>query len=149
MGKQHFISILERTTHPTHGHLPYIGAHNVPYPSQRGTTHPSHGHTQLMGFLTPHRGTQRSISVLERNNTPISWAHPTHGLSHRPTHSVCVLEDVSRSCNHQHSLSAKEAFFIRPILSHKYSNLFLVKVIKTHSHLGRYSPPVQVSHRST
>jgi hypothetical protein len=76
-------------------------AHNIPSLSQRGTTHPSHGHTQLMGFLTPHRGTQRSISVSERNNTPISWAHPTHGLSLRSTHSVCVLEDVSRNCNHQ------------------------------------------------
>jgi hypothetical protein len=84
---------------------PHTGAHNIPSLSQRGTTHPSHGHTQLMGFLTPHRGTQRSISVSERNNTPISWAHPTHGLPHRPTHSVYVLEDVSRSCNHQQFLS--------------------------------------------
>jgi hypothetical protein len=105
-GTQRSISVSERTTHPSHGHLPYTGAHNVPSPSQRGTTHPSHGHTQLMGFLTPHRGTQRSISVSERNNTPISWAHPTHGLSHRPTHSVCVLEDVSRSCNHQHGINS-------------------------------------------
>jgi hypothetical protein len=79
---------------------PHIGAHNVPSPSQRGTTHPSHGHTQLMGFLTPHRGTQRSFSVSERNNTPISWAHPIHGLSLRLTHLVYVLEDVSRICNH-------------------------------------------------
>jgi hypothetical protein len=51
---------------------PHTGAHNVPSQSQRGTTHPSHGHTQLMGSLIG------------------------------PTHSVCVLEDVSRSCNHQH-----------------------------------------------
>jgi hypothetical protein len=50
-GTQCFISVLERTTHPTHGHLPYTGAHNVPSSSQRGTTHPSHGHTQLMGSL--------------------------------------------------------------------------------------------------
>jgi hypothetical protein len=81
---------------------PHTGAHNVPSLSQRGTTHPSHGHTQLMGFLTPHRGTQRSISVSERNNTPISWAHPTHGLPHRSRLTqYCVLEDVSCSCNHQ------------------------------------------------
>jgi hypothetical protein len=52
---------------------PHTGAHNVPSPSQRGTTHPSHGHTQLMGFLTPHRGTQRSISS-QRGTT-----HPSHG----------------------------------------------------------------------
>jgi hypothetical protein len=99
---------------------PHTGAHNIPSSSQRGTTHPTHGlphptqghtmfhlclreepHTQQMGFLTPHRGTQRSISISERNHTLISWAHPTHGLSLRSTHSVCVLEDVSRSCNHQ------------------------------------------------
>jgi hypothetical protein len=83
-GTHHFISVSERMTHPTHGHLPFTGTHNVPSLSQRGMTHPSHGNTQLMGFLTPHRGTQHSISVSERNNTPISWAlsHPTHGLSH-------------------------------------------------------------------
>jgi hypothetical protein len=51
-GTQRSISVSERTTHPSHGHLPYTGAHNVPSPSQRGTTHPSHGHTQLMGSLT-------------------------------------------------------------------------------------------------
>jgi hypothetical protein len=128
---------------------PHTGAHNVPSPSQRGTTHPSHGHTQLMGFLTPHRGTQRSFSVSERNNTPISWAHPTHGLSLRSTHSVCVLEDVSRSCNHQHSLSAREAFSTRPSLSRKYSNFVLAVIINTPSQLERYSSPGQVSHGST
>jgi hypothetical protein len=124
-----------------------------------------------------HRGTQRSISVSERNYTPISWAHPTHGLSLRPTHSVCVLEDVSRNCNHQHSLSAREAFSIRPSLtevlelrlgcshqhslstrevfstrpslSRKYSNFILEIIINTPSQLGRYSPPGQVSHGST
>jgi hypothetical protein len=61
-----------------------------------------------------YRGTQRSIFVSKRNNTPISWAQPTHGLSHRPTHSVCVLEDVSRSCNHQqsqHSLLPRKVTF--------------------------------------
>jgi hypothetical protein len=121
---------------------PHTGAHSVPSPSQRGTTHPSHGHTQLMGFLTPHRGTQRSFSVSERNNTPISWAHPTHGLSLRPTHSDCVLEDVSHSCNHQHSLSAREAFSTRPSFSWKYSNFVLasglVKMFAICSCVGRY-----------
>jgi hypothetical protein len=80
-----------------------------------------------------HRGTQRSISVSERNYTPISWAHPTHGLSLRPTHLVCVLEDVSHNCNHQHSLSAREAFSTRPSLSRKYSNFVLAVVINTPS----------------
>jgi hypothetical protein len=63
---------------------PHTVAHNVPSLSQRGTTHPSHGHTQLMGFLTPHRGTQRSFSVSERNNTPNSWA-----LSQGDSLSLC------------------------------------------------------------
>jgi hypothetical protein len=56
-------------------------------------------HNHLMGIFP--MGTQCSIFVLERNDTPILWAHPTHGLSHRMTHLVCVLKDVSRSCNHQ------------------------------------------------
>jgi hypothetical protein len=80
---------------------PLTGVHDIPSPSERGTTHPTHGHTQLMGFLTPHRGTQCSFSVSERNHTLNSWAHPTHGLSLRPTYSVCVLEDVSHNCNQQ------------------------------------------------
>jgi hypothetical protein len=121
---------------------------------------PSQGHTMFHLHLrendTPsswssslHRGTQGSISVSERNYTPISCAHPTHGLSLRPTHSVCVLEDVSHSCNNQHSLSAREAFSTRPSLLRKYSNFVLVVIINTPSQLGRYSPLGQVSHRCT
>jgi hypothetical protein len=113
-GTQRFISVSERTTYPTHG-LPHTGAHNIPSPSQGGTTHPAHG------LPHPTQGTQRSISASKRNHTPNSWAssphtgehnvpspsqrgttHPTHGISLRMTHSVCVLEDVSHSCNHQH-----------------------------------------------
>ena len=150
-GTHRFISVSERMTHPAHGHLPSTGAHNVPSPSHRGTTHPSHGlphpthvhivfhlclieelHTHLMGFLTPHRGTQCSISVSERKKTPISWAQPTHGLSHGPIHLVCVLEDVSRICNHQHSLLAREAFSTRPSLSWKYLNFVLAVIINNH-----------------
>jgi hypothetical protein len=93
------LSAQRRTVNPSHGLL---------HPSQGYTTFHLHlreePHTQLMGFLTPHRGTQRSFSVSERNHTPNSWAHPTHGISLRSTYSVCVLEDVSRSCNHQHSV---------------------------------------------
>jgi hypothetical protein len=89
----------------------HIGAPNIPSPSQRGTTHPSNGHTQLMGFLTPHRGTQHSISISKRKNTLISWKNPTHGLSHMPTHSFCVLEDVSCNCNHQHVAPSYEIYF--------------------------------------
>jgi hypothetical protein len=82
-----------------------------------------------MGFLTPHRGTQRSFSVSERNHTQLM--------------GVCVLEDVSRSCKHQHSLSVREAFSIRPSLTRKYSNFVLAVVISTPSQLERYSPPSQ------
>jgi hypothetical protein len=159
---------LRGTTHPTHG-LPYTGAHNIPSPSQRGATHPTHGlernhtpnswasvhkgtqhsicvpernHTPNSWASPPHTGAHRSISVSERNHTPISWAHPTHGLSLRSTHSVCVLGDVSHSCNHQHSLSAREAFSTRPSLSRKYSNFVLasglVKMSAIYSWVGRY-----------
>jgi hypothetical protein len=111
-GTHRFISIKRGTTHPMHGH-----------------PHPTQGHTS--SHLSP-----------KRNDTPISWAHPTHGLSHRSTHSICVLEDVSRSCNHQHSLSAREAFSTRPSLSRKYSNFVLasglVKISAICSCVGRY-----------
>jgi hypothetical protein len=113
------LSTHRRTINPSHGILPFSGAQNIPSLSQRGTTHPAHEHTQLMGYLTPHRGTQCSFFVLERNYTPKSWAQPTHGISLRSTHSVCVLEDVSHSSNHQHSLSAREAFSTQPGLSWK------------------------------
>jgi hypothetical protein len=94
--------------HPSHGHL---------HPSQGYTHRFISNDTPISWASFPHKGTQHSISVLERNDTPISWAHPTRGLSHKPTHSVYVLEDVSKSCNHQHSLSAREAFSTRPSLT--------------------------------
>jgi hypothetical protein len=77
----------------------------------RGTHRFISNDTPISWASSPHRGTKCSISVSERNDRPISWAHPTHGLSHRPTHSVCVLEDVSRSCNHQHFQSCMNHVF--------------------------------------
>jgi hypothetical protein len=44
------------------------------------------------------RSSLRSSFVSDRNHTPIS------GLSLRSTQSVCVLENVSRNCNHQQQL---------------------------------------------
>jgi hypothetical protein len=95
-----FISVSKRMTHQTHGLI---------HPTQGHTMFHIHlreePHTHLMGTpkswasSPPHRGTKHSISVSEMNHRPISWAHPTHGFSLRSTHSVCVLEDVSRSCN--------------------------------------------------
>jgi hypothetical protein len=125
-GTQRSISVSERTTHPAHGHLPYTGAHNVPSPSQRGTTHPSHGHTQLMGSLSG------------RLTQSVSW---------RMSHTVVIINSLG--CSHQHSLSAREVFSIRPSLSWKYSNFVLAIIINTPSQLGRYSPLGQVSHGST
>jgi hypothetical protein len=136
-GTSFHLHLKENDTPNSWASSPHTGAHNVPSPSQRGTTHPSHGHTQLMGFLTPHKGTQCSISISERKNTPISWEHPTHGIPHRPTHSVCVLEDVSCNNNNQQSISSREAFSTRPSLSRKYSNLVLTIIINTPSHPGR------------
>jgi hypothetical protein len=81
---------------------PLTGVHNIPSPSQRETTHPTHGlphptrgHSTFLLHLIEEPHTQFM-------GTPNSWAHPTHGLSFKPTYSACVLEDVSRSCNHQH-----------------------------------------------
>jgi hypothetical protein len=79
------------------------------------------------------RPTKRSSSVSDRNHTPNSGV-----LS-----QVCVMEDVSRSCNHKHSLSAIEAFSIRPSLARKYSNFVLAVIINIPSQLERYSSPIQ------
>jgi hypothetical protein len=86
-------------------------------------------------------GGQHNVPVLSQ----IGTTHPSHGLSLMGSLSgrLCVLEDVSRSCNHQHSLSAREAFSIRPSLARKYSNFVLVVVINTPSQLERYSSPSQ------
>jgi hypothetical protein len=133
----HFIFVSERTTHPTHG---------LPHPTQGHTTFHlrlrEEPHTHLMGTpnswaSSPHTGAHNVPSPSQRGTT-----HPSHGLSLRPTHSDCVLEDVSRSYNHQHSLSAREAFSTRPSLSQKYSNFVLasslVKISAICSWVGRY-----------
>jgi hypothetical protein len=72
--------------------------HIVLSPSQRER------HTQLMGFLTPHKGTHHSIFVTERNYTPISWAHPTHGLPH-PTQGHTTFHLRLREEQHTHLMS--------------------------------------------
>jgi hypothetical protein len=101
-----------QTIHPSHGHLPFLGAHNIHLRLRENDT-PSSWASSLL------KGTQRFISVSKRTTHPthghlpytgahsipspsqIGTTHPTHGLSLRPTHSVCVLENVSRNCNHQ------------------------------------------------
>jgi hypothetical protein len=61
-----------------------------------------------------------------------------------PTQSIeeYDLENVSRSCNHQHSLSARGAFSTTPSLSRKYSNFDLARgLVRTSaicSSVGRY-----------
>jgi hypothetical protein len=82
---------------PQKNHLEY---HIVSSLTQRRTTHPSHGHPH------PTQGDTSSHLIPETNDAPISWAHPPHGLSHMSTQLSLrgerVLENVSRSCNHQH-----------------------------------------------
>jgi hypothetical protein len=98
---------------------PHIGAYTSFHLKQ---------HTHLMGILTPHRDIQRSICLREERHThhmgtPNSWAlSQVVSLSLRGER---VLEDVSRSFNHQHSLSARQAFSTRPSLSRKYLNFVL------------------------
>jgi hypothetical protein len=127
----HFVSTLyteENDTPITWAPSPLSGVHIVSsqttHPSHHPTQGHTHQHTHLMGIFTPHRGTQRSISVSERNDTSISWAHPTHGFSHRST------------------LSAREAFSTRPNLLQKYLTFVLasglVKISSICSCVGRY-----------
>jgi hypothetical protein len=120
------------SAHPSHGlPSPLTGAHNIPSLSQRGTTHPTHGIPHPTQGHTTFLLRLREEPHTHLMGTPNSWAFS------QASHSVCVLEDVSRNCNHQHSLSAREAFSIRPSLSRKYSNFVLAVIINTPSQLGR------------
>jgi hypothetical protein len=76
----------------------YGGGHlYVPALSQIGTTHPSQGLSlRFVSWRISHIAAMIHIS------------------------QVCKLENVSHSCNHQHSLSAREAFFIMPSLTRMY-----------------------------
>jgi hypothetical protein len=74
----------------------------VPALSQIGTTHPSQGLSlRFVSWRKSHIAAMINIS------------------------QVCKLENVSHSCNHQHSLSAREAFFIMPSLTQMYFELCL------------------------
>jgi hypothetical protein len=108
----HIISTLytEENSKPiTWAPSPLTGVHIVSSPSQRER------HTQLMGFLTPHRGTQRSISVSERNDTPISWAHPTHGLPH-PTQGHTTFHLRLREEQHTHLMGTPNSWASSPCI---------------------------------
>jgi hypothetical protein len=76
----------------------------VPALSQIGTTHPSQGLSLRF----------------------VSW-RKSHIAAMIHISQVCKLENVSHSCNHQHSLSDREAFSTRPSLSHEILELFLGK----------------------
>jgi hypothetical protein len=56
-----------------------------------------------------------SFSVSYRNHTPLSGAFS----------QVCKLENVSHSCNHQHSLSFREEIFIMPSITCMYFEFYL------------------------
>jgi hypothetical protein len=91
----------QRERHTTHG---------LPHPAQGHTVFHlrlrEEPHTHLMGTpnswaSSPHT-TAHNIPVPSPSQR--GTKHPTHGLPHKPTHSICVLEDVSRNCNHQQKL---------------------------------------------
>jgi hypothetical protein len=78
------------------------------------------------------RSSLRSSSVSDRNHTPssgislrfVSW-RISHIAAMIHISQVCKLENVSHSCNHQQSLSARESFFIMPSLTWMYFEFFL------------------------
>jgi hypothetical protein len=96
------LSAQRRTVNPSHGLL---------HPSQGYTTFHlrlrEEPHTQLMGFLTPHRGTQRSFSISERNHTPNSWAFSqgflTQSVSWRMSHAAVIINTPSQLGRHSPS----------------------------------------------
>jgi hypothetical protein len=116
-----FISVSESTTHPTH-ELPHLAQGHTMF-HLRPRVEP---HTHLMGTpnswdSSPHIGAHNIPSLSQRGTT-----HPSHGhtqlmgfLTGRLTQSVAWR------------------------MSHA------TVIINTPSHLGRHSPPGQVSHGST
>jgi hypothetical protein len=85
-----------RMMHPTHGIFhTFTCAQPQARPTQQIFFSPHYtGESSRVSsqLSAQRRSTQRSSSISDRNHTPNSWA-----LS-----QVCVLEDVSCSCNHQH-----------------------------------------------
>ena len=61
------------------------------------------------------RPSLHSSSISNKNHTSLSGAFS----------QVCKLGNVSHSCNHQHSLSARKAFFIMLSLTRMYFELCL------------------------
>jgi hypothetical protein len=118
----------------------HVSSHPSHHPRAYTSTHPSHGHPHPTQGHTTFHLSLREERHTHHMGTPNSWAlSQVISLSLR---GECVLEDVSRSCNHQHSLSAREAFSTRPSLSRKYSNFVLasglVKISAICSCVGRY-----------
>jgi hypothetical protein len=115
------------------------------YTHHMGT--PNHwGTTQLSQRRTMPQPLGDDSTLTQRRTMPHHVGMPNTGLPLRLTQlshrGECILEDVSRRCNHQHSLSAREAFSTRPSLSRKYSNFVLasglVKIYAVCSCVGRY-----------
>jgi hypothetical protein len=116
--------------HTQQNHLEY---HIVSTLTQRRTTHPSHRHTPW-GQLKSHRGERcpnywGTTQLSHRGERcPITWVCPTLGSLSGRLNSVTEENAswrISRRCNHQHSLSAREAFSTRLSISRKYSNFIL------------------------
>jgi hypothetical protein len=117
-----------------------ISWESSPHTRAYTSTHPSHGHSHPTQEHTTSHLSLREERHTHLMGTPNSWAlSDVVSLSLRVEH---VLEDVSRSCNHQHSLLAREAFSTRPSLSRKYTNFVLasglVKISAICSCVARY-----------
>jgi hypothetical protein len=104
--------------HTQQNHLEY---HIVSILTERRTIHPSHGHTQPLGDdSTLQRRTMPQplgddSTLTQRRTMPHHVGMPNTGLPLRSTQlshrGERILEDVSRSCNHQHSLRSTEEKF--------------------------------------
>ena len=94
---------------PQENHLEY---HIVSTLTQRRTIHPSHGHTQPLGDdstlqkRTMPQPLGDDSTLTQRRTMPHHVGMPNTGVPLKSTQLSLrgerVLEDVSRSCNHQH-----------------------------------------------
>jgi hypothetical protein len=86
--------------------------------------------TLQISFLTTlHRRIIWSSSQLQVSRRPYLYSFSVSHRNHAPLSGyfsqVCKMENVSCSYNHQHSLLAREEFFIMPSLTQMYFELCL------------------------
>jgi hypothetical protein len=69
--------------HPFHGHIPFLGAHNVSYPSQR------EWHTQLMGIFPTQENKMFHLCLREEIHTHLMHTPKSWALSQDDSLSLC------------------------------------------------------------